>query len=50
MMICALAGTTATFINHEIGYGSIIANELWESLRINLPETCGDYYTSSLVG
>lgn len=53
MMICALAGTTATwFINHEIGYGSIIANGLVGIVAASiLPEKlAGITYTSSLVG
>ncbi len=53
MMLCALAGTTATwFINHEIGYGAIIANGLVGIVAASiLPDKlAGVAYTSSLVG
>jgi hypothetical protein len=53
IMVCALAGTSATwFINHEIGYGAVIANGLVGIVAASiLPEKlAGVTYTSSFIG
>lgn len=53
IMICSLAGVTLTwFINHEMGYGPIIANGLIGVLAATfLPnDLAGVTYTTSFVG
>ena len=53
VLLCAFAGVTLTwFINHEMGYGAVIANGLVGIMAATfLPnELAGVTYTSSLVG
>ncbi|MDO5689553.1 MAG: hypothetical protein Q4G61_04845 [Tissierellia bacterium] len=53
VLCCSFIGVTATwFINHEIGYGAVVANGLVGVMAaIFLPnELAGVTYTSSFVG